>query len=328
MPHRHRTLVLNGTGTPTPENEEDVSTSTPPSTWVSKTDRHLQLINSSVYEKESQSRAKAIAESSRQRTRVKDQNEKAKLESYLRTAPAVAKPTNGPGLYEVTIEGMRFIVAKDGSKLVKAPGDINPPSATPKVAVVGGVKFFRSKTGNLYRDGIVRAHRKSGKVKKVDELCKSFSTTGNSFQAPRPTRSTPDIRRTDTGLGEGRILPQRAALSLPPRPRQSAPVCRRFGLYGYCDNGSKCTERHVFECPDFSNTGKCKIKGCKLVHRERASVLRKAGQRGGDDDTEDVSSDSDSVASDDVDSDEVEELFGDDDPDQSGFTQQKDYISF
>lgn len=107
-----------------------------------------------------------------------------------------------------------------------------------------------------------------------------------------------------------------------------APVCRRFGLYGYCDKGSQCTERHVFECPDFSNTGKCKIKGCKLVHRERASVLRKADQRDADGNREDVSSDSDSVASDDIDSDEVEELFGDEDPDQTDFTEQKDYISF
>lgn len=106
-----------------------------------------------------------------------------------------------------------------------------------------------------------------------------------------------------------------------------APVCRRFGLYGYCDNGSQCTERHVFECPDFSNTGTCKIKGCKLVHRERASVLRRAGQREADGDAGDVSSESDTVASDDVDSDEVE-LFGDEDPDQSDFAGQKDYISF
>lgn len=84
----------------------------------------------------------------------------------------------------------------------------------------------------------------------------------------------------------------------------------------------------MFECPDFSNTGKCKIKGCKLVHRERASVLRKAGQREAEGEAEDVSSDSDSVASDDVDSDEVEELFGEESPDQSAFTEQKDYISF
>ena len=106
-------------------------------------------------------------------------------------------------------------------------------------------------------------------------------------------------------------------------------MCRQFGLYGYCEKGSQCAERHVFECPDFSNTGKCKTKGCKLVHRERASVLRKAGhQEGGNGGLEDLSSDSDSVASDDVDSDEVEEFFGDDNPDQTAFQEQRDYISF
>lgn len=43
--------------------------------------------------------------------------------------------------------------------LTRRAGDINPPTATPKFAFIGGVKFLRSKTGNLYRDGIVQAHR-------------------------------------------------------------------------------------------------------------------------------------------------------------------------
>jgi hypothetical protein len=58
----------------------------------------------------------------------------------------------------------------------------------------------------------------------------------------------------------------------------------------------------VFECPDFSNTGRCKNRGCKLLHRERASVLRRA-----DEGEEDVSSDEE-ADSDDVDSDEVAEF--------------------
>jgi hypothetical protein len=110
-------------------------------------------------------------------------------------------------------------------------------------------------------------------------------------------------------------------------------VCRSFGLYGYCEKGADCPERHAFECPDFSNTGKCGTKGCKLLHRERASVLRKAGQDDEtreDDEMDDLSSDNDSVNSDDVDSDAVEELLGDE---SSGdgldlFREQKDFISF
>jgi hypothetical protein len=122
-----------------------------------------------------------------------------------------------------------------------------------------------------------------------------------------------------------------------------APVCRSFGLYGYCDAGRDCVERHVAECPDFSNTGKCSTKGCKLLHRERASVLRKtaaaaaaaaaasSGAGGGqDEEMDDLSSDEESVDSDDVDSDEVEEFLGDgvDEGDDSDFVGQRDFIEF
>jgi hypothetical protein len=65
------------------------------------------------------------------------------------------------------------------------------------MAFVGGVRFYRSKNGNLYRHGIVKAQRyvsrldrvwpltsdfcrRSGTVKKVDVPCREFSTTGTS----------------------------------------------------------------------------------------------------------------------------------------------------
>jgi hypothetical protein len=85
-----------------------------------------------------------------------------------------------------------------------------------------------------------------------------------------------------------------------------APVCRAFGFLGYCAHGADCRERHVFECPDFSNTGRCSNRACKLLHRERASVLR--DQAKADYAMDDVSSDDEPPDSDDVDSDEVAEF--------------------
>lgn len=85
---------------------------------------------------------------------------------------------------------------------------------TPKKAHVGGVTFLRSKNGNLYRSGIVKAtkyvwtsrpnfklecakvinledvctsltfNRESGRVKKIDEPCKRFTATGTPFLTP------------------------------------------------------------------------------------------------------------------------------------------------
>jgi hypothetical protein len=102
-----------------------------------------------------------------------------------------------------------------------------------------------------------------------------------------------------------------------------APVCKDFGYYGYCDRGAACTERHVYECPDFSNTGQCRNKGCKLLHRERASVLR--NQAKADAMIEDISSDEEPADSDDVDSDEVTEFIEADD--NSDFENPKEFLA-
>jgi len=110
-----------------------------------------------------------------------------------------------------------------------------------------------------------------------------------------------------------------------------APVCRPFGIYGFCEKGVGCSDRHALECPDFSNTGVCKNKRCKLPHRERASVLRKANaerEANPDVKTEDLSSDDESEPADDddVDSDEVEEFIGEEEGLDLDFATQKDFI--
>lgn len=59
----------------------------------------------------------------------------------------------------------------------------------------------------------------------------------------------------------------------------SAKVCKDFVLLGWCERGTECKERHVWECPDFSEKGTCKRKGCKLPH-----VIRKGVTAEGEDD--------------------------------------------
>lgn len=110
----------------------------------------------------------------------------------------------------------------------------------------------------------------------------------------------------------------------------AAPLCESFGLRGYCAQGAACPARHVLhECPYFSNTGVCKLRDCKLPHRERASVLRKkeSAADGGDADMADLSSeDGESMDEDDVDSDEVDEFVGPDDTLDFDLAEQRDYV--
>lgn len=49
-----------------------------------------------------------------------------------------------------------------------------------------------------------------------------------------------------------------------------APICGDFARNGYCSKGSACAERHLRECPAYSNHGECSTKGCRLPHIVRA----------------------------------------------------------
>ncbi|KAG6362185.1 hypothetical protein INS49_010415 [Diaporthe citri] len=355
-----KSLVLNNAHAPNSSNHVagTASDETASSSWVTRNDRHLQLINSSVFHEQAEARTKAMQQTRLQKQQQKEHRERAKLMNHLKhTAnPSVASANPASALsYEISVEGIRFRVANNGSKLVKIPGapqpslfcarlpahqsmsgDPNGPKATPKMALVGGVKFHRSKNGNMYRQAIVKAHRQSAAIKKTNVTCKNFSNTGSCPKGPM-CRYIHDPSRVaackDLLLKGTCSAGDQCDLShdlVPERTPHCAPVCHSFGFYGYCDKGISCPDRHVFECPDFSNTGVCKTKGCKLPHRERASVLRKANaaleQNENRDDEDDLSSDDDnnSVSSDDVDSDEVEEFVGEEDP--TDF--EKDFISF
>ena len=360
--YRNKTLVLNGqSGSAQSVDANAASNSTSPS-WVSKTDRHLQLINSAIYEKEAQSRSNAIEQTHRHRQRQRDNREKSKLANFARQntnhVGASSSASASAAKFEITVDGIHFHVLKGGNKLVKLPGDVDPPSATPKVAFIGGVRFHRTRNGNLVRHGIVRAQQLAGGVKKVNEQCKAFSWNGCCPKGPN-CRYIHDVSKVSLCrqlLSKGtcpegdscdlshEVTEERTPLCLhfakgkcinPSCPyvhaqhSQSDPVCRAFGIYGYCDKGAQCPERHVYECPDFSNTGVCKIKGCKRPHIERASVLRRAGNRSSPEEMDDISSDDDFAAdSDDIDSDGVEEFIGKDEVEDARFSEQTDFISF
>ncbi|KAI5466101.1 hypothetical protein BGZ63DRAFT_400507 [Mariannaea sp. PMI_226] len=402
--HHNRALHLNaGPDTAISRSPSNGSENTP-SGWVSRNERHRQLINANVYEKDSQNRAKAIEETRQRKLNSQRQREKMQFKEFLKGQSGPSSiATNPTASNEIIVEGVHFHVMDGGKKLVKIAGAYQPQtrfrcerashrigapnssSHTPKSAIVAGVKFYRTKTGNLIANRIVNDQRRSGVIKKTNERCKIFSTTGNSslHDWSRPTAkkkkqdwfgkdqailTSPLLGSCPKGprcrflhdpskvaickdfLKDGKcangescdlsheLIPERTpncvhfakgncAKSDCPythsRAPPSAPVCRAFGFNGYCEKGSDCTERHVFECPDFSNTGRCKVKGCRLPHRERASVLRNKTKNV--EPMEDVSSE-DEADSDDVDSDEVAE-FLDADSDASDFEDSKDFLS-
>lgn len=144
--HRHRTLVLNSSSA-TPGNGEKTenslgsesqissngnaaSNSSP--AWVMKTDRHMQLINPAIFEKQSQDRAKAIEETRSLKLKQRDEREKTKINKHLQRFgnqrsfnPTKIRNSDPVANYELIVQGVRFLVAKGGSKLIKVSGE-NP----------------------------------------------------------------------------------------------------------------------------------------------------------------------------------------------------------
>lgn len=154
--------------------------------WIAKHDRHRQLINPAIYEREMLARTRDLETTRQLKAAQKDEREKAKiqrhLESLSRGTQAGRSTTGSLGeravAHQLNIHGVPFRVTNSGSRLVRAMGneslvveiDAGKPTywdsdagtlgrSTPKSAVVGGVTFVRSKHGNLYRAGIVKNKR-------------------------------------------------------------------------------------------------------------------------------------------------------------------------
>ncbi|KAH0545028.1 hypothetical protein FGG08_000799 [Glutinoglossum americanum] len=159
--HRNRSLVLNNlansaSATDSPSPASAISEETSPdnagssTSWVAKRDRHMQLINSSVFDKETQARARAMEETRKQKTRHREERQRLKFMRYLQNSssklgrPSAPLVGDGNAHREVIIGDVRYQVMMGGSKLQKAPDDTNSAKATPKKTIVGGVTFLRN----------------------------------------------------------------------------------------------------------------------------------------------------------------------------------------
>ncbi|KAM3501396.1 hypothetical protein MY10362_005587 [Beauveria mimosiformis] len=350
--HRHRTLNLNAHASSSESSPSTPVNASDNAQWVSKTDRHKQLINANIYQQQAQSRAQAIEETRKRKLTRQHNSERARFNNFIQQSQGGSIQNHEQP--EIMIDSIRFLVRDGGKKLVRAADNSSDAPSTPKTTAVAGVRFHRTKTGNLVAHRVVKDHRRPGAVKKVDELCKIFSTTGSCSKGPscRYQHDPNKVAVCKDFLKEGRCINGEQCdlsheLTMERVPNclhfakgncsnpncqyshsaalPTAPVCEDFGYRGYCGKGGECTERHVYECPAFSNTGTCKTKGCKLPHRERASLLRNQVRQEQDATMQDVSSEEELDNSDDVDSDDVAEFLQADE-DDSDFENGKDFI--
>lgn len=94
--------------------------------WISKRDRHMQLINPSIYDREANLRSKAIDQTRRQVAKRRDEREKSKIHKHLQkiadsaaTRSFSPRPSSQVESHELSINGLRFLVCDGGSRLVR-----------------------------------------------------------------------------------------------------------------------------------------------------------------------------------------------------------------
>lgn len=136
-PHRNRTLILHKSKSPSQAYNDLGEASAGPIAntsksegenykWVTKNDRHRQLIASSVFDKETQLRKQAMDETRRKKFLQMNQWEKSTLEKHLRALDAAATQNSiAPSIdvnstvHRININGLYFEVVNGGSKLTR-----------------------------------------------------------------------------------------------------------------------------------------------------------------------------------------------------------------
>lgn len=145
--HRHRSLILNQTGerngrSEAPDasfvsqpdhsnhrpNQEDNKSVTPSHAWVSKRDRHMQLINSSIYDHKTSIRNKAMEQTRQHKKLRKETREKQKINRHLQLSATSAVPALTP--HYLVISGVSFQVCNEGSKLARDKSEAITPRST------------------------------------------------------------------------------------------------------------------------------------------------------------------------------------------------------
>ncbi|RAH65575.1 CCCH zinc finger protein [Aspergillus aculeatinus CBS 121060] len=273
-PHRHRTLILNNnntttaSGTPgsTPsagvrtdtEGEASSTTTNNNNKWVAKRDRHMQLINSAIYDKEAQSRAKAMEASRKAKSQKKAQIEQARVLRYAQghgrmyqpsgfgappqvatTATAVAAVEPGAE-YQVLVNEVPFRVARGGSKLIRVSGacfyfrifGCSPLCTRAGLPMVDDPNTANNTPKRVTIAGVVFVRSKNGNLHRL-----------------------------------GAVTSKRKPMAV----KKKDALCQRFTTTGSCYKGPLCPYTHdphkVAICKDFLQTGKCNSgMSCDLSH--------------------------------------------------------------
>ncbi|KAJ2711319.1 hypothetical protein H4R19_003306 [Coemansia spiralis] len=182
----------------------------------------------------------------------------------------------------VVIEGETYIRKNRGNTLVRvaaAPAPAPPPSAAARavqgqIVSIDSEEYVRTKRGTLVRVAAVREFNKQKRQQRVQRpgarkrLCTQYlfgkcdrAATECQYSHALSAETVPICLHfqhdgcTRTGCRFSHV-----------KANPNAPICRDFVFGGWCAKGAQCLHRHVLECPDWVEKGRCPRKRCRLPH--------------------------------------------------------------
>jgi hypothetical protein len=298
---RNRSLIISNPQ-PSTSAEQDSkpasSDATVKDSWVSKHDRHLQLINKSVYDKQVEER---ISSKGRLLT--------AHYSGMFDEMAESETPPHSSSPYRTRKSPRSY----DTFKVVSRIGNLTAwkYTAPPAPSVSLAVSFGRSLTSDSVKKELCRNFCRTGNASLIQLLdtsrhgkkyptniilgfcrkgpscrflhdaskvaiCKEFLSKGtcrnglacNLSHQPNAHRCPACIHFVRGNCNNNECRYAHVKVS------SSAPICPAFANLGYCEEGADCPNRHEFECPEYSSKGSCSNPRCRLPHIDRAGQLR------------------------------------------------------
>lgn len=289
IPHQNRTLVLAGnqkTGVENPSGSHGTDAS---GANTNRSDNFVsarrpgmnQLMNQGTYEREQQQRLERSEQQRVAKRRKINDAEQSRLLHHMQLTEATMTR-------ELLVEGIRFQVRDDGSKLIRIPGtrdmacafpeschrlnvtDSNSRKETPRKTKIADVDFHRTKHGNLVRATAVKG------LNKQQPQCEHFTKHGTnkspSIRDRRTNKRTSRFGKTSLSVltpGVG-TCPFGPSCKFTHDPYKVA-VCKDQLRTGACVAGDMCDMSHeltyhrVAACTHFLR-GNCTNKSCRYPH--------------------------------------------------------------
>ena len=263
----------------TPNNEPTAVPNTTPDAFIAtRGPGRNQLINRDTYDREQKQK-----QDRHDRTRVVkrqkvDRDERSRLTQY----------TSTQGHREVIVEGIRFQLREDGSKLLRLSGkrdliisfgnvhdtlslpDDNTTKETPRSVKIADVDFFRTKNGNLVRGNALK-DTKRYLTDGPAENAKDSRYPSGRLQPRKKTAQCEDFAKHGTHIPYYYRLDRGRSKT---KPHYYLPAGKSTSwltlALGNCPRGPMCRFAHdpdkVTACPKFLKSACTKGEECDLSH--------------------------------------------------------------